>query len=147
MIYRENIGLMVNVEISILDVETGALIDKIQKHNLVTLSGRNFIRDLLNRDVPGLNYFAVGTGTAAPAATNIALGTEIMRGTLTSTTKTDGSLNVKYYLTSGNANGSSLTEAGLFSNTTLFARLTHTAINKTASIAVTYSWDVGITAV
>ena len=148
MIYKDNIILPVNVEISIFDVKTGELLDKIQRHNLATLSGRNLIRDLLNGNVvPGLNYFAVGTGIVVPAATDIALGVEIIRDLFTSTTKTDGSLNIKYYLTSGNANGSSLTEAGLFSNTTLFARLTHAAIAKTANIAVTYSWDVGIAAV
>lgn len=159
---RHNVdGLLprVNLDIAVWDVDGNEpiLIDSTQRHNLVTLAGRNLIRDLLywnsTADNPrpfGLNYFSAGTSTAAFAASSTALGTEVFRDSFTQRTKTDGQTVYKYYLTSNDANGNTLTEAGLHGNSSstgantgeLYAGALYTAIAKTTSIAITYSWTL-----
>jgi len=121
---------------------------------MVVTTGRNLTRDLLGRAnyAAGLNYFAIGTNNTAVNASDITLGTEVFRGEFTTITYAAGQLNIRYYLASGDANSNTLVEAGLFGDTasatansgTLFARIIHPAITKTASIAVTYSWQINI---
>jgi|GEM_PF-1785771 len=157
MIYFEKKKLelltpIVNVRIGVFDSKTKKLLNVIEDHNLVTTAGKNLIRDLLaiTAGVTGLNYFAIGTGTTAAAATDTQLGTEVHRDVFTNSTKTSNNLNIQYYLDSSTGNGSTLTEAGLFGDDasgvansgTLFARVVHSGIAKTASVAITYSWDI-----
>lgn len=147
----EAIGLPVNVTIEVHDAATGELLRREQKHNLVTLVGRNLIRDFLN-GTPATgttSHFAVGTGSVAPTANDTTLGAEVLRDVVTKRTPDSGKLSVQYYLASTAANGSTLQEAGLFnaaSGGTLIARVTYQAIAKTASITVTFTWDININA-
>lgn len=146
------IRALVNVEVMIWDIKEEKLLRTIRKHNLAVMSGRNLLRDFLYGDsVFGMTHFAIGTGTVLASATDIKLGTEVFRDIFTQMVKLDGTLNIKYYLSSSTANGYTLTEAGIFGNGasgeqdsgTLYARVVHTPIVKTQSIAVTYSWDLG----
>ena len=151
---NDGIMLIANVTIGIFNAETNELIDTIEKHNLFVTLGKTLIADLLAKTSgkTGLSYFAVGTGTAAAALNNTTLETEVFRDTFTKTTVTTGNLNIQYYLASGDGNGNTLTEAGLFGDTatvtansgTLAARVVHAAVVKTSSIAITYSWDLAI---
>ena len=146
----ENITASVNVKIIVF--ENNKIVKVIEKHNLVVTLGKTLICDLLAKTsgVTGLNYFAIGTGSTAVALTDTVLDNEVFRDTYTKVTVTSNNINVQYYLASGDANGNSLVEAGLFGDDatgvadsgTLFARVTHSVINKTASVAVTYSWDI-----
>lgn len=143
-----------NVTIGIFDVKTRKLLEVIEKHNLVTTVGKTLICNLLGvtAGVTGLNYFAVGTDNTDPTVGDTTLGTEVFRDTFTKTTVTSNNLNIQYYLASGDANGNTLVEAGLFGDDatgvadsgTLFAHVTHNGIAKTASIAITYSWDISM---
>lgn len=145
----------VNLVIDVHDAKSGELLRRDERHNLATLAGRNLIRDLLfwkdASDDPrpsGLNFFATGTGATAPAAGDTTLGVEVFRDVVTNRVKTDGQLVLKYFLASTDANGNTLTEAGLFGNGatatadsgTLYARATFTGIVKTSAIAVTFAW-------
>jgi hypothetical protein len=151
---KDKIEIIANLTIAVFDAVTGKLLDVIKKHNLYVTLGKTLIANLLNctADVTGLNYFAVGTGDTAAALTDTKLEAEEFRDTFTKTTVTTGNLNVQYYLASGDANGNTLTEAGLFGDDatgvadsgTLAARAVHTGIAKTASVAITYSWDITI---
>lgn len=146
--------LNTNVEITVIDVESGNVVQTIKKHNIVTTSGKNLVRDLLGMvaGITGLNYIAVGTDNTAVTISDTALGTEVFRDTFTDKIYTSGNVNFRYYLDSSSANGNTLVEAGLFGDDatgsadsgTLFAHVAHTAIVKTSSVAVTYSWDVTI---
>ena len=145
---KNQIDLSTNVSIQVFDVESGELIEEIERGNLVVLSGRNLIRDLID-EVPatGVTHLAVGTGTTAVVSGDTAMETEQFRGALTKRTPSSGSVTWSYYLSSSQANGNDLTEAGLLnaaSGGTLFARVTHAAITKTSSIAVMYSWTLNI---
>lgn len=138
-----------NVRIEIHDIKTKKLLDTITTHNLIVLAGRNLLRDFLydgaTPTVDGLTHFAVGTGVTAATANDTTLGTEVFRDTITQKIKDAAKLTVKYYLASGSANGSTLTEAGIFNASavgTMYARVTHTGIAKDATISITYSWDL-----
>lgn len=116
--------------------------------NLVVTAGRNLIRDLLTENTDaGLTHFAVGTGSTAAAAGDTALGGEVQRGSITKQATSAGQFIIYYYLPSTAANGSTLTEAGIFnasSGGTMFCRTTYAGIAKTSSIAVYYTWTINI---
>lgn len=149
--FRSPIGLDCNVTIEVRDAASGRLLRRERQHNLVTLAGRNLIRDFLNGTASSgtISHLAVGTGTAAPTANDTALGTEVFRDAVTKRTPDAGKLQVQYYLASTAANGSNLTEAMLTtaaSGGLCFARVTFQAIAKTASITMTFTWDVNVNA-
>jgi hypothetical protein len=141
------IRLRSNVHIEVRNAATGALLRQIDGHNLVTLAGRNLVRDALSGISVDITHLAVGTGTTAVDASDTAMETEVLRGILTRTMRNSGQVVFDYYLASGDANGSELTEAGLFdaaSSGTLFAHYVHAAISKSSSITVTYRWTIDI---
>lgn len=145
------IGVSVNVVIEVHDAKTGEVLQRFEEHNLVTLAARNLVRDVLNNGTgtTGISHLAVGTGTAEPNANDTVLGVERHRSAVTKKTTDSGKLTIQHYLGSSEANGYDLTEAGLLnaaSGGTLFARVKHTAISKTASLTVTYSWVLNINA-
>lgn len=152
--HAAQIQLRANVLMEVRDAETGELVEAKRTKNLFVTAGRNVLRDLLRGTLASVSagtagYFAVGTGTTAVAASDTAMETEVARAAVTSTNVTDGSIVIKYFLPSGTANGSSLTEAGLLtasSGGTLLARTVHDAIAKTSSITITYSWTISFTA-
>lgn len=152
---HDDLPLNVNLEIRVEDVETGKILQIEKLHNLVVTLGRNYVRDFLNNDtgMTGLTHFAISTSTSDTAASSTGIGNEIQRVTLTQKTKNTASLNCKYYLPSSVANGYTLTKAALYGNGattstgtgTLYAEALFSAITKTASVAVTFSWDCNAT--
>lgn len=129
------------------DVATGAIVARQEVHNLVTAAGLDLIRDYMNSGgAAGITHFAVGTGTTPATAGDTALGAEVTRQVVTSKTPGVASLVVRYYLGSTTANGSTLTEVGLFDAAvagTLYCRaLLAGSIVKTAAISVTFIWTL-----
>lgn len=146
--WASSIPVRVNVTVDVRDVASGQLLERSRLHNLVVLAGRNLIRDLLHGDaVAGLTHFGVGTSATAVAASDTALGAQVLRDTLTQKTKNSAELIVTYYLASGSANGNTLREAGLFNagaGGSMYARVVlASAIVKTSAIAVTFTWTLG----
>lgn len=149
---NDTMRLDCNVKIEVLGND--GVVQTIEKHNLVVTAGKNLIRDLLDNaaGVTGLNYFAVGIVSDAPDLGDTTLAFEKFRNTITTTTTADNKLTIIYFLTALEANGETLVEAGIFGDDatstpdsgTLFARVTHEVINKTAAKAVTYTWDINI---
>lgn len=120
-------------------------------HNLFVTAGRNWVRDALNNDasLTGMTHLAVGTGTTAADPAQTSLVTEVFRGALTATEKAEGKLTVELYLSSVDANGHTLAEAGAFNAAaagTMFGRAVHTGKPKTVDYAFTYSWEFTISA-
>lgn len=152
MIDSETLRLGANILIEAHDVETGELIHSEEVHNLVVTAGRNLIRDLLSgTSTAELSHFGVGTSSTAVSASDTDLGAVIGSGrdAITSFTSASGSLAVKYYLNSSTGNGSTLREAGIFNASSggdMFARAVYSAIVKTSSITVTFSWLISISA-
>lgn len=131
------------------DIRTGAVVAYRHVDNLVTLVGRNLVRDLLGDATSDrLTHMAVGTGTTAAAAGDTTLGSEVHRDALTQVDVSEsGKISVLLFLGSTVANGFDLTEAGVLTEEIggkLYARAVYAAITKTASIAVTYDWEFTI---
>jgi hypothetical protein len=145
----QTIDVLSNVRVTVTDAVTGELLAQQDQHNLVVNDGLDLIRDLLDGDaVAGITHFAAGTGTAATAAGDAALGTEVFRDVVGSRTSNAQQLVVGYYLGSGSANSNTLGEAALLnaaSSGTMFARVKLSpTIVKTASIAVTFTWTINL---
>lgn len=142
----EQVQGAVNLCVEVRDAE-GRLLSRERGHNLVPTAGRNLLRNFLNGDAPaGITHFGIGTGSTAVSNNDTALGTEVLREVVTSKTKTDLKLTVKYYLAVGSGNGNTIREAGLFNAAaagTMYARYVLTSsIVKTSSIAVTFTWEL-----
>jgi hypothetical protein len=134
--------------IEVTDVRTGALLDTQSVPNLVTLAGRNLVRDHLTIGSNAvLSHYAVGTGTTAAIAGDTALGNELLRDAVTQRDTNDGEIVVTFYLSSTQGNGNDLTEAGVFtaaSGGVLFARTVFSPITKTSDVAVTFTHTLSI---
>jgi len=121
---------------------------KVDQHyhrgNLVVNSGLQLLGALLvGTSNERAGQIAVGTGTAAPQPTDTALGNEVIRGAFTSTWQSGSQLILSYFLDTTQANGQTLTEAGLFgTNNTLIARVTYPPIVKDENTAVLYQWTL-----
>ena len=154
--FADNLKVRVNVIKEVHCATTNELLRTELTHNLFVDAGLNLLRDFLDSDsVTGIERFAIGTGTTAVSASDTVLGTEVHRGALTQKTSTAKTLTIKYYLASTEANGNTITEAGLFANGatdtvdtgTLCARVLTTADAKTNAEAWTYTWILTFTAV
>jgi len=151
---KEVFKIKTNLKVDIHDAETMKVIKTIKDHNLITTAGKNLIRDLMGivSGVTGINYFAIGTDNTSPSVADTTLGTEVFRNTFTDVVYSSAKVTFKYFLSSTEANGNTLVEAGLFGDDatgsvdtgTLFSHVTYTDIVKTSAIAVTYSWDITI---
>lgn len=126
---------------------------KIQEdHNLVVNAGLSFIaRRMRDSAVPPISHMAVGTGTAAAAAANTALGAQSARVALTSNTSVTTNVTndaVQYVATFGPGVGTAaLTEAGLFNDATagdMLARTVFPVINKGPLDTLSITWVVTI---
>jgi hypothetical protein len=117
---------------------------------LIVNSGLTWIRDRINGDSSDITHLGIGTSTAAVAANQTALGTEVFPDTVDRNTSTDSnkdSYTRKYTmtLTTAQANGSTLTEVGAFNNATtgtMAMRQTHTAIAKTVALSIKYQVEI-----
>lgn len=138
----------VNVTVRITDAVTGRLRTVQRGHNLVTTSGRNLLRDLLHGDaITGLTEFALGTGNTAVSNNDTTLAAEVHRAALTRLVKDTLKLTAQYFLASTALNGTTIREAGLFTDeNTLYARyVLDEEIAKTSGIAVTFTWETTFT--
>ena len=125
--------------------------------NLFLDQGRQLLAYCWSGRSPLSNYFVqkfgVGTGTTAPATTDVALENPIYFDPPTNSIITqaiDGIdfpsafvARVEFTLGSGDANGYLITEMGLYSgDDTLVARRTNIGVNKTSDFAPTFTWRV-----
>jgi len=122
------------------------------EHNLVVSSGLAYIASRMkDATATAMSHMAVGSGAVAAAAANTALGSELGRVTLTSTTIVTTSVAndaVQYVATfpAGTGTGA-VTEAGIFNNVTagtMLCRTVFAVINKGALDTLTITWKVTV---
>jgi len=106
---ESNIKWTHNVKITAFDLE-GNILDVQEIHNLLTTVGLNMVRDALHdvADVADceIKYVEVGSGTNAPALTDVALQTFVFRKIMTSTSKpADGQTKCIVYISPSEAVG------------------------------------------
>lgn len=114
--------------------------------NLVVTAGKNYVADRIKNNSTVMSHMAIGTGTAAAAAGNTALGSESARTQLTSSTVTDNEIVYVDTFAAGIGTGA-ITEAGIFnasSGGTMLCRTVFSVVNKGASDAMTITWTVTV---
>ena len=114
--------------------------------NLVVTAGKNYVADRIKNNSTVMSHMAIGTGTAAAAAGNTALGSESARTALTSSTVTDNEIVYVDTFAAGVGTGA-ITEAGIFnasSGGTMLCRTVFSVVNKGASDAMTITWTVTV---
>lgn len=122
------------------------------EHNLVVSTGLAYIASRMKDTTEAaMSHMAVGSGTAAAAAANSALGSELGRVALTSSTlvtTTVANDAVQYVATFGAGTGTgAVTEAGIFndgSTGTMLCRTVFAVINKGALDTLTITWKVTV---
>lgn len=142
-----------NLDIEVFTAE-GRPIHHDRVNNKIPATGRNVLRDLLARGVPGSGTgfaptnMAVGTGTTAPTDGDIKLETEVYRAVLDGRKAFSSRVDYQLFLTVSDANGNTLTEAALVDSPTtdggnMLARAKfNTAIIKTSSIQAVLTWSI-----
>jgi len=128
----------------------GALKERRDLHNLVVTTGLTHIADQMSdQGEAAMSHMAIGAGVAAAAAGDTALGSELGRVALTSTTQS--TVSVVYIATfpAGTGTGA-VTEAGIFNATSagvMLCRTTFAVVNKAAADAITVTWTLTFSAV
>lgn len=148
----QTIAALGRLEVEVIDLASGAVIDRQEVNNLVTTAGLNLIRACFASGTgTTITHFGIGAGagstTAAAAGQTDLQGATKLRNALTSTdATTNATLVCQYYLGSATGNGNTWNEAGLFtaaSAGTMYNRVVlATPIVKTASVAVSFVWTL-----
>lgn len=131
----------------VLTDENGQIKHEQEVKNLVVTVGKNLIASRLKDTTDAaMTHMAIGSGTTAAANGDTALGTELGRVSLTSTTVTNN--NVAYVATfpAGTGTGA-VTEAGLFNGVsagTMLCRTVFSVINKGAADTLGITWTVTV---
>ena len=133
----------VKANVTITVERDGELVERFKVKNLITNGGLNWFRDLTGGTVGLADYQAVGIGTTAAAATDTALGAEVIKKTIDRRLDSDKKITFQTLILEDEANGSTLSEVGLFGGGVLIARaLISPTIAKDVSIQVTIAHEV-----
>lgn len=133
----------------VLTDKNGNVKDSREVDNLVVNTGLAFIASRM-KDVTddAMSHMAVGSGTTAAAGGDTALGSELGRVSLTSTTVTSNA--IAYVATFGAGTGTgAVTEAGILnaaSAGTLLCRTVFDVVNKSADDTLSVTWTITISA-
>lgn len=119
--------------------------------NVICTNGKEFLASFLNSAAAAaatftMKYIGIGTDSTAEAASNTALGTELMRHTGTVSYVSNQIYRVSATFATGSGTGA-IVEYGLFSSSTggtMLARDTESVINKGASDTLTVTADITI---
>lgn len=136
---------------------TGKVLTRYRIKNTIVFGGLSAIIQLLAQNTGGpapntlnITSLHVGTGTIAPTRADTALVNDVFTMALVSADRTvalsTSQLTITKTLGTTDANGNTLTEAGLFlADGSMFARQIHPAIPKTNIITITYEWQISFT--
>ncbi len=135
------------LHILVQDARTGEVLRDEWADNKIVTTGLDLVRDLLINTSAAPTHIAVGTDSMAPAAGNTALVTEVFRNLITRRTASPQKATFQLFLDTGDANGNTLKEAGIFNRSsggTMLSRVTYADIVKTSGITATLTWDITI---
>ena len=142
----DSLTLKGNLKIQVFG-EDGSLKDERNANNLIVKTGKNFLASrAINATSGVMSHMAVGSGTVAPTTSDTALGTEITRVTLTSSTTSANVITYTASYPAGVATGK-ITEAGILNAATagtLLSRTVFSEVNKGANDSITITWNITI---
>lgn len=115
--------------------------------NLVVNAGLNYIVSRMkDATATAMSHMALGSGTAEAVAGNTALGTELGRTALSTTTVSANTITYVATFGAGVASGA-VTEAGIFNDVsagTMLCRTVFPVVNKAAADSMTVTWTVTV---
>ena len=114
--------------------------------NLVVTAGKNYVADRMKNNSSVMSHMAIGSGTTAAAAGNTALGTELGRVALTSSTVSNAVVTYVASFAAGTGTGA-VTEAGILtaaSGGTMLCRTVLSVVNKGSADSMTITWTVTV---
>lgn len=143
---QDSIKMTGDLKIVLTD-ENGQIKHEQEVKNLVVTVGKNFIASRMkDATATAMSHMAIGSGTTAAAVGDTALGTELGRVALTSTTVTTNSVAYVATFPAGTGTGA-VTEAGLLNASsagTLLCRTVFSVINKGAADTLGITWTVTV---
>ena len=115
--------------------------------NLVVTAGKGYVASRMkDTSATAMSHMAIGSGSTAAAAGDTALGNELGRVALTSTTVSSAVVTYVASFPAGTGTGA-VTEAGILnasSSGTLLCRTVFSVVNKGASDSMTVTWTVTV---
>jgi hypothetical protein len=139
--FSESLTMTGRLEIAL----NGELVKEVP--NLVVTAGKEYVASRMKDTTKNaMSHMAVGSGSTSPAAGDTALGSELDRQTLTSSTVSSNEITYVATFAAGDGTGA-LTEAALFnaaSGGDMLCRTTFGVINKGAADSMTITWVVTV---
>lgn len=143
--WRDETGpLKGSLLIQIRSADDDRVINEERVDNLVVTSGYQLLASILAGKADRPSQIALGTSGTAAAAGQTSLVAEVYRKGISSANVNGRQVSFYTFISSGQGNGFTFLEAGLFSSSTMFARTVFSSIAKTSSISVTITWTITI---
>ena len=115
--------------------------------NLVVTAGKGYVASRMkDATATAMSHMAIGSGSTAAAASDTALGNQLGRVALTSTTVSNAVVTYVASFPAGTGTGA-VTEAGILnasSGGTMLCRTVFSVVNKGASDSMTVTWTVTV---
>lgn len=144
--FTESVNVKGNLEVVLLD-ENGTQKDYRKVNNLVVAVGKDVIAArLLGNTLAVMSHMAVGSSATAAATSQTALGGELGRVVLDSSTRSSNTLTYVATFPAGTGTGS-LAEAGIFnavSTGNMLCRTTFSTVTKAAGDTIVVTWNVTV---
>ena len=115
--------------------------------NLVVTAGKGYVASRIkDASATAMSHMAIGSGSTAAAASDTALGNQLGRVSLTSTSVSSAVVTYVATFAAGTGTGA-VTEAGLFnasSGGTMLCRTVFSVVNKGSADSITITWTVTV---
>jgi|TARA_R110002012_G_scaffold214683_2_gene385771 hypothetical protein len=114
--------------------------------NLVVTAGKAYVADRMKNNSSVMSHMGIGSGNTAAAAGNTALGSQLGRVSLTSSTVSSNVITYVASFAAGTGTGA-VTEAGIFtasSGGTMLCRTVFSVVNKGSADSMTITWTVTV---
>ena len=115
--------------------------------NLVVTAGKGYVASRIkDASATAMSHMAIGSGSTAAAASDTALGSELGRVSLTSTSVSGAVVTYVATFAAGTGTGA-VTEAALLnasSSGTMFCRTVFSVVNKGSADSMTITWTVTV---
>jgi hypothetical protein len=144
--FTESVNVKGNLEVILLD-ETGKQKDYRKVNNLVVAVGKDVIASrLVGNSLAIMSHMAVGSSTTPAATSQTALGTELGRVSLDSTTRATNTITYVATFPAGTGTGS-ITEAGILNagaTGNMLCRTVFGVVTKASGDTVVITWNVTV---
>ena len=144
--FTESVNVKGNLEVILLD-ETGKQKDYRKVNNLVVAVGKDVIASrLVGNSLAVMSHMAVGSSSTAAATSQTALGTELGRVVLDSTSRASNTITDIATFPAGTGTGS-ITEAGILNagaTGNMLCRTVFGVVTKASGDTVVITWNVTV---